>query len=246
MPGGQGRMSGTPPPRSSPRRSHSSLTACQGPWRAGHDWWRVGTRLRRVLLRWQAPQSCWSRPGCHRGRGRWPYASGYASPYAVHPRTPSSAGGWITAAQAPSWGQSAAKPRPTGPPRGNRAARPQGALRAIDSSACPRSWRTCGPRRLRRHLSLTCCHARWCRRTTAASRHDPGWYRIGLSGIRHDSGTVIVVNGGIMVVRGGSASPLRRRRRSATTTRPVLGVLVLVADPVGRASTSTDVVIRCS
>jgi hypothetical protein len=30
------------------------------------------------------------------------------------------------------------------------AERPQGALRAIDSSACPRSWRTCGPRRLRR------------------------------------------------------------------------------------------------
>ena len=35
-------------------------------------------------------------------------------------------------------------------PSGSRAARSQGALRAIDSSARPRSWRTCGPRRLRR------------------------------------------------------------------------------------------------
>jgi hypothetical protein len=34
MPGRQGRMSGTPPPRSSPRRSHSPLTACPGPRRA--------------------------------------------------------------------------------------------------------------------------------------------------------------------------------------------------------------------
>jgi hypothetical protein len=33
---------------------------------------------------------------------------------------------------------------------GSGAAAPQGALRAIDPSACPRSWRTFGPRRLRR------------------------------------------------------------------------------------------------
>jgi len=32
-------------------------------------------------------------------------------------------------------------------PLGSGAARPSGALRAIDSTACPRSWRTCGPRR---------------------------------------------------------------------------------------------------
>jgi hypothetical protein len=56
----------------------------------------------------------------------------------------------ISAGQYPSWGQSAAKPRLTGPPQGSGAARPSGALRAIDSSAWPRSWRTCGPRRLRR------------------------------------------------------------------------------------------------
>jgi hypothetical protein len=41
-------------------------------------------------------------------------------------------------------------PRPTGPPQGSGAAAPSGALRAIDSTARPRSWRTCGPRRLRR------------------------------------------------------------------------------------------------
>ena len=37
-------------------------------------------------------------------------------------------------------------------PRGDGAAAPGGALRAIDSSARPRSWRTCGPRRLRRQF----------------------------------------------------------------------------------------------
>jgi hypothetical protein len=37
------------------------------------------------------------------------------------------------------------------PRRGSGAAAPSGALRAIDPSARPRSWRTFGPRRLRRH-----------------------------------------------------------------------------------------------
>jgi hypothetical protein len=42
-------------------------------------------------------------------------------------------------------------PAPTvAPLGGSGAATPQGALRAIDSPARPRSWRTCGPRRLRR------------------------------------------------------------------------------------------------
>jgi hypothetical protein len=40
------------------------------------------------------------------------------------------------------------------PTRGSGAAAPQGALRAIDSTAHPRSWRTCGPRRLRRQSRL--------------------------------------------------------------------------------------------
>jgi hypothetical protein len=39
---------------------------------------------------------------------------------------------------------------PAGGPRGSGAAAPGGALRAIDPSAWPRSWRTFGPRRLRR------------------------------------------------------------------------------------------------
>jgi hypothetical protein len=36
------------------------------------------------------------------------------------------------------------------PLRGSGTARPSGALRAIDPTACPHSWRTFGPRRLRR------------------------------------------------------------------------------------------------
>jgi hypothetical protein len=42
MPGRQGRMSGTPPPRRSPGRAHSCLTACPGPRVAGHGRWQGG------------------------------------------------------------------------------------------------------------------------------------------------------------------------------------------------------------
>jgi hypothetical protein len=42
------------------------------------------------------------------------------------------------------------------PRRGGGAAAPSGALRAIDSSARPRSWRTYGPRRLRRQSQPAC------------------------------------------------------------------------------------------
>jgi hypothetical protein len=57
----------------------------------------------------------------------------------------------ISAGHCPSWGQSAAKTAADWPPYGGvvRTGRVD-ALRAIDSTACPRSWRTCGPRRLRR------------------------------------------------------------------------------------------------
>jgi hypothetical protein len=62
-------------------------------------------------------------------------------------------------------------------PRGSGAARPSGALRAIDSTAWPRSWRTCGPRRLRRQ-SQACphCHAAWYGATKAmgSSQSEPG------------------------------------------------------------------------
>jgi hypothetical protein len=50
---------------------------------------------------------------------------------------------------------------------GSGAARPSGALRAIDSTACPRSWQAFGLRRLRRQsqpaLVATQCDATWCR-----------------------------------------------------------------------------------
>jgi hypothetical protein len=79
------------------------------------------------------------------------YASPYASPYAGHPRTPSPSGGRITAGHAPVGGPVGRKNRGRlAPLRGSGAAAPGGALRAIDPSARPRSWRTCGPRRLRR------------------------------------------------------------------------------------------------
>ena len=69
-------------------RSRLTGTTATPPATGYGRWPGEGTRLRRVLLRWQAPQPCRSRPGSHRGRGRRPYASGYASPYAGHPRTP--------------------------------------------------------------------------------------------------------------------------------------------------------------
>jgi len=67
------------------------------------------------------------------------------------------------------------------PPRGSGAAAPDGALRAADPSARPRSWRTCGPRRLRRHsqtglittLSDTGEHRLVCRRTPRGSCDRP-------------------------------------------------------------------------
>jgi hypothetical protein len=81
-----------------------------------------GTRLRRVLLRWQAPQPCRSGPRGTVAEAVDPYASGYASPYASpyagHPRTPSLLGGRIPAGQTPSWGQSAAKTAADWPPYG--------------------------------------------------------------------------------------------------------------------------------
>jgi hypothetical protein len=49
------------------------------------------------------------------------------------------------------------------------AAAPSGALRAIDSKPCPRSWRTFGPRRLRRQpQACSGCPIGWCRTSKAA------------------------------------------------------------------------------
>jgi penicillin amidase len=91
-----------------------------GDWR----WW-VGTRRRRVLPGWQAPQPC--RPGLGpRWSGRldlrWSLRALAAYPSPARRR--------ITAGHAPLRGS--------------------GALRAIDASARLRSWRTFGPRGLRR------------------------------------------------------------------------------------------------
>jgi hypothetical protein len=110
-----------------------------------------GTRLRHVLLRWQALQPCLPSgrraslgPTWGRRPLRWTLRR--------LPAYPSRSGGRIAASHAPRGASRPQTPRPTSPPRGSGAARPQGALRAIDASACPHSWRTFGPRRLRRQL----------------------------------------------------------------------------------------------
>jgi hypothetical protein len=62
-----------------PSRVHSCLTACSdhaSPATVGD---RGGTRLRRVLLRWQAPQPWRSRPGATVAEAVDPYVSGYAT-----------------------------------------------------------------------------------------------------------------------------------------------------------------------
>jgi hypothetical protein len=91
------------------RMPRSRLTGTHArPPAAGHGRWRVGTRLRRVLLRWQAPQPCRSRPGATVVEAVDPYAGLYAEPYAGlyagHLRTPSPPGGRITAGHAPRGG----------------------------------------------------------------------------------------------------------------------------------------------
>jgi hypothetical protein len=66
-----------------------------------------GTRLRRVLLRWQAPQPLRSRPPGNRRPGR----DLYAGPHAGYPRTPSPVGCAVPAGYAPSgeWSGHAAR-----------------------------------------------------------------------------------------------------------------------------------------
>jgi hypothetical protein len=82
--------------------------ACRDHVNAGHGGGGGGTRLRRVLLRWQAPQPCRSWPSTAVAKALDPYASGYArpyaSPYAGHPRTPSPSDGQITAGHTPRGG----------------------------------------------------------------------------------------------------------------------------------------------
>src|SRR5829696_3351658 len=138
MSGSQGPMSGTPP-RRLPRRSHSPLTACPGPRRAGHGRWRVGTRLRRVLLRWQAPQPWRSRPGTTPAEAVDPTLVGTLVP-TRDPTPPTRVPPRLLGDPSPL----------VMPPSGSGASARQGALRAIDSFRRSRFWRTFGPRRLRR------------------------------------------------------------------------------------------------
>ena len=112
-------------------------------------------------------------------RGLDPYASPYASPYAGRWRTPGFGGrGDLSSSDALRGASRPQKPRPTGPPRGSGASARQGALRAIDSFRRSRSWRTCGPRRLWRHLSLP-----WLPRTVSSAwtrcGHRPASGRVG-------------------------------------------------------------------
>ena len=65
-------------------------------------------------------------------------------------RTPPRPGRRVCPGHAPSWGQSAAKPRPTGPPRGEEGRAEWMRFARLIHAARPRSWRTFGPRRLRR------------------------------------------------------------------------------------------------
>jgi hypothetical protein len=96
------------PPRISPPRTHSCLMVGPRPRRAGHGRRRGGTRRRRVLLRWQAPQPCRSRPPATVAEADdpyvIPYVNPYVIPYALGVRTPSPPRGWISAGYTPSGG----------------------------------------------------------------------------------------------------------------------------------------------
>jgi hypothetical protein len=123
-----------------------------------------------------ATQPCRSRPGATVAEAVDPYAGLYAEPYAGHPRTPLPPGGRITAGHAHYGGVE----------RPHRV----DALRAIDSSARPRSWRTVGPRRLRRQsqpalvathggaVRTPCCRSTSSRRVRHRRRHEREQLRV--------------------------------------------------------------------
>jgi len=163
MPGGQARMSGTPSPRRSKRSSPFVLDGLPGTTPACHSRWSVVGRAFGACcfagkLRSPAPPAGEPRvsgltPGSlpYGNPYAVPYAYPYGNGYARRVRTPGSGGRGYLSSSVPLRGASQPqKPRLTGPTRGSGADAPSGALRAIDSSARPRSWRTYGPRRLRR------------------------------------------------------------------------------------------------
>jgi hypothetical protein len=123
------------------------LDGLPGPGRAGHGRWQGvdAPSARAASLASSAALPVPARR--HRGRGprplRWTLRRPPAYPFAGRERRSR----WSCPFVGPVSRKNRGRLAPLG---GSGAARPQGALRAIDSSACPRSWRTCGPRRLRR------------------------------------------------------------------------------------------------
>ena len=157
MPGRQGRMSGTPPPRRPARRSHSSLTACPGPRLAGHGRWRVrdAPSARAASLASSAAPPGDGAMGLTRSDSR------AAPPTAFPTSTPTSLSTrWGCVPLASLAERISAGHAPLG-----GVERPRRVVRfaRLIHAARPRSWRTCGPRRLRRQ-SQACpgCHAPWC------------------------------------------------------------------------------------
>ena len=121
----------------------------------------------------------------------------------------------------------------TGPPRGNGAAAPQGALRAIHSSACPRSWRTCGPRRLRRQSQACLVAAQSAmagqgRRVVGSSNGAPS---------QTDGGA----NATLVGRTDGDPEPTRPHQSRASSARPVAEGS---GQPRQNASTATQAAIR--
>ena len=134
------------PPQSDVHLEGAVTTRCRL-----RSWWdRDAPSARAASL--ASSTACLSHP-----MSLWPGAStcprSCTDPYARDWHTDSAAGGRITLLITPP-GASRPKDRSRLAPRGSGAAAPYSALRAIESSACLRSWRAFGPPRLRRHRSL--------------------------------------------------------------------------------------------
>jgi hypothetical protein len=104
----------------------------------GHGRWRGGTRLRRVLLRWQAPQPCPAHQATWLTR-----PTSRLRPLGVPTR----------ATRVPPRRPEAGSPLVM-PPRGSGASARQGALRAIESFRRSHCWRTCARAACGGNLSL--------------------------------------------------------------------------------------------
>jgi len=129
------------------------------PLRYGHD--SRGRRLRRVLLRWQ-PRSPAGPGPIPRPRPSTPTR---VPTLAIRVPPPRSDGAFPQAMPprgGPGVGPVGRKTAADWPRRGSGASARQGALRAIDSFRPSRSWRTYGPRRLRRQSARPACHPGWC------------------------------------------------------------------------------------